>query len=69
MIYDYIYTDGDNEEFQSTEMRLTSHNDRPCRRVWTTGVAFKGVGWPGKEIKGEYTRVGFTKEGVKNLPV
>lgn len=63
MIYEYRYRDGDEEYFELNESIKDApkkeYNGRPCFRVIrTTNFVKKGVGWPGEEAKGAYTRIG-----------
>lgn len=72
MKYEYRYKDGDEETFfldePMTATALKTHNDRPCFRVITggQGTVFKGL-WNDNSHK--YTRLGFTKNGTKELPL
>jgi predicted nucleic acid-binding Zn ribbon protein len=67
MIYEYRYKDGEEEYFDVAqsmkEEPLREHDGRPCFRVIrSANFAKKGVGWPGEEAKGAYTRLGVNEK-------
>lgn len=74
MDYLYRYRDAKGGEFTvdmtMAEETLKTHDGRPCSVVITGGnggIHFKGIGWPGEEVKGKYTRLGFGPGGTKDI--